>query len=124
VTYLKNKLFHYEFRVLYDMRCLGQNNLFLTSFYLFMQYIKFKLVKPVDLFFFLNKDRFILIFLKYVNNELNYRKTSHKVKCYITGLPNGRSLRPYHWNFSECDMIFEYNFVFYTRQWDLMNFVY
>lgn len=45
-------------------------------------WLKFELVKPVDLFiYFLIWDRFSLLFLKHVNNELNYQK--QRIKFYV-----------------------------------------
>jgi hypothetical protein len=41
-----------------------------------------RLVKPVDVFlYFLIWDRFSLLFLKHVNNELNYQK--QRIKFYF-----------------------------------------
>jgi len=37
-------------------------------------------------------------------------------------LPNGTSLRPYHWNFAECDMILKCIFDLYTLQLEFDEF--
>ena len=38
----------------------------------------------------------------------------------MVGLLNGTSLRPYNWNFAECDMIFKCSFI--PHKWDFNEF--
>ena len=51
-----------------------------------------------------------------------YRYSSLRVTWYNTVLPSDTSLRPYHWNSAECDMIFKYNFYLNTTKWNLNEF--